>query len=367
MKRVAAFTVICLCVTCNAYAQICAAITGDFSETAGLSVRLVGGAACSVPNGGYVRWATSYELHVDVEVTGWCQTYSWHQQLGCIPSDNYDRLAEGSNLRVNNGVNGSYTVMAANNVQSYNTCGNGNCTAENSSGAPWWSASDRGTFLYTGNNFIGGGTTGIGPAYCNMATSFYAPPLTMYAARCEPKWWVSGSNVRRVAVPGSGTVDVFLDPTTFSGAETALDAAISAWNAQLSTVGINFQRVTSSCGTGPACIKVETASIGNSCGVAVGDASDPDGTIPGNLKLQLNPAWTKFSASGLERTFLHELGHFLGDGDYSNASWGCWSNSAVMHDGFDCTTTASTTLTSDDYFPPVKTTYPGGPRATCGW
>ena len=169
----------------------------------------------------------------------------------------------------------------------------------------------------------------------------------------------------RVAVPTSpDKIDVYL-PSTMSGASTALGSAISKWNSQVVATGVQFQQVGSSCGTGPRCITVEVASIG-SCGFSAWDPPTTPGIMPGGLKLQFISTWTGFTPESLERTLLHELGHFLGLGNYKSA---CNVSDAVMQPSFTCgpTSTPSVTLSANDYLPAVNSVFNGKSKKSCGF
>jgi len=163
-----------------------------------------------------------------------------------------------------------------------------------------------------------------------------------------------------------GTVDVFLDQTTMSGATSALDATITDWNSRLTGTGITFSRVSSSCGSGAHCIEVAPASLGT-CGMASWGTPDPTtGAHTGGLLLQVHSTWSTFSADSLQRTFAHELGHFLGLHNYTSA---CGSNDAAMQDTFVCSPTSAPlkTATINDYLPVGNSTYGGGPTVSCAF
>ena len=60
-------------------------------------------------------------------------------------------------------------------------------------------------------------------------------------------------------------VQVFIDLTMFAGLESALDFAITSWNDQLTSTGVQFEKTTSACGSGPACITIEEDASLVSC------------------------------------------------------------------------------------------------------
>lgn len=150
-----------------------------------------------------------------------------------------------------------------------------------------------------------------------------------------------------------------------SGATTALDAAIADWNSRISSTGIEFERVSSSCGGGPSCISVTTAQQ-SSCGYAYKEW-DATGLITGNASLRIRDDWaTLYSAQGLQRMFVHELGHFVGM-DNSNPA-ACGISDVVMQDQFDCTAASVMhTASINDYLPVTNTAYGGMPKTTCGF
>lgn len=159
-----------------------------------------------------------------------------------------------------------------------------------------------------------------------------------------------------------------LDPTSMSAAATPLDQAIQDWNNQLAGTGVVFERTGTDCGSGARCIKVAASPL-SSCGLASWDPPDPNtGLWTGGLLLELHSSWSAFSSASLQRTFAHELGHFLGLNNYMSAT-GCDVDDAVMRDDFVCGPTASpgVAITGSDALPVVKSTYGGGTKVTCGW
>jgi dual-action HEIGH metallo-peptidase len=137
-------------------------------------------------------------------------------------------------------------------------------------------------------------------------------------------------------------VQIFLDPNTLSAAGTALDGAINDWNTKVTATGVEFQRVSSSCGSGPDCITVQPVSMLGSCGWTPNSFTDSNGGFVANRFLQIDSGWRTWSSASLQRTFAHELGHSLGMDDYSvTSACDTTGNSAVMQPNFYCNPTAT--------------------------
>lgn len=153
-----------------------------------------------------------------------------------------------------------------------------------------------------------------------------------------------------------------------SAADIPLGQAIQSWNDVLAGTGVIYEKTGTDCGTGPQCVKVAVGQL-QSCGFASWDPPNSStGAFTGGLLLELHSGWSAFSAASLRRTFVHELGHFLGLDNYTTAT-GCGVDDAVMRSDFACGPTASpgTSVTASDYLPVVKSTYGGGTKTTCGW
>lgn len=190
---------------------------------------------------------------------------------------------------------------------------------------------------------------------------------TVNALKCEPIFLDDNGNVPHISPPPApDKVQVFLDPVSMSAASAALAAAVNAWNSNVSSTGITFEPVSVPCGTGPRCISVELASI-QSCGFASWDPPDPNtGAHTGGLRLRVHTSWNTWSGESLQRTFTHELGHFLGPDNYTAA---CGSDDAVMQPDFVCSPSATplTTPTVNDYLPVRSAVYGGKTKTTCGF
>ena len=126
---------------------------------------------------------------------------------------------------------------------------------------------------------------------------------------------------------------------------------------------MQFERVGTSCGAGPSCITV-TSPLQADCGFAYKEF-DANGVLTGNLQLRLRPDWSDFSPDGLQRTFVHELGHFLGLDDSSPS---CGSSDASMQPEYDCAApTVMHDVTINDYLPVQDSSYGGQPKVSCGF
>jgi hypothetical protein len=78
-------------ITARTHAQTCPAVTGDFAQNADIYVKK-SDASCTVADGGYVKSGTTYKLHTDVTVAGWCQVYSASGNQ-CVLYNTYLRTA----------------------------------------------------------------------------------------------------------------------------------------------------------------------------------------------------------------------------------------------------------------------------------
>jgi hypothetical protein len=81
--------------------------------------------------------------------------------------------------------------------------------------------------------------------------------------------------------------------------------------------------------------------------------------------ITLNSSWAGFTAEGLRRTLMHEIGHLLGLEDYATP---CNVSDAIMQPGFTCTDSGiMNAITINDRLPVAKSTYGGGTRLICGF
>ena len=85
--------------------------------------------------------------------------------------------------------------------------------------------------------------------------------------------------------------------------------------------------------------------------------------------LTIRTDWAKlpYSATGLQRTFVHELGHFLG---LDNCSTSCGVSDAAMQDEFVCNQTTPAVMadvTINDSIPVTNSTYGGNTTLSCGF
>jgi hypothetical protein len=255
-------------------------------------------------------------------------------------------------------------------------------------GHPFWASNythpvqtyDSRTTVYGGSTMsvvfpTDSGTTQLAFQTGSEPSTCYTPYLSnilwqsVNVLACAPQFMYFMGPIDHV---GPGIMDVFLDPATMSDASTALGLAITSWNAQTSLTGVTFNQVSTACVSGPDCITVEsTNTTMGYCGYSTRDAPNPStGVDTGNMVLQIWDTWdtpgAPWSQVSLERTFVHELGHFLGANDYTAA---CGTDAAVMQPNFVCgpTATPSATVTVNDYLPIGKTVYNGGTGVSCGF
>jgi hypothetical protein len=216
--------------------------------------------------------------------------------------------------------------------------------------------------VYTSVNRAGGGTIGNGAQFCNMS-GFQFPeedPITVNVLKCEPKWALdSNNNIMRIDT--SDTIDVYLPPG-MAAAGTELAAALADWE---NRVGVEFLIVSAPC-SGNSCINIAATPL-DSCGYAPGGVTNANGIRVGASTLQLDVDWSAYSAEGLRRTFVHELGHLFGLADSASAPT-CAIADAAMQDQFNCGASGvMDDVTINDYLPVTNTAYGGGTRLTCGF
>lgn len=73
-----------------------------------------------------------------------------------------------------------------------------------------------------------------------------------------------------------------------------------------------------------------------------------------------------YSSDGLQRTFAHELGHFIGLANYNSAA--CDVSDAVMQDQFNCSSqSVMKAVTINDYLPVANSVYGTKSRKSCGF
>lgn len=122
-----------------------------------------------------------------------------------------------------------------------------------------------------------------------------------------------------------------------------------------------------SCTSGANCIPVGVNPLQTTCGFTRPVTTDSSGQIISGGQIDLHSNWTSFSSSELRRTFIHEIGHHLGLGDYPPDSQ-CTANAAAMNDTYTCGGgSVMDSVTFNDHQPVKKTAYGSTPRTTCGF
>jgi hypothetical protein len=202
---------------------------------------------------------------------------------------------------------------------------------------------------------------------CFMGPLSTTTTMTVNVLKCHPQFAEdTNGNIARLA---PNIIDVFLDQSTMSGATSALDDAIANLNANQAATGVTFQRVGTPCPQpySGRCVSVEIDTDPNArCGRTSGGSVDSTGYYAGALRIYVRSDWEAYAPSGLRRTFVHELQHYMGLADYTSA--GSCSTSDAARDDFQCKqTTTLTTLTINDYLPVLRTAYGPDARSTCGW
>lgn len=332
---------------------------GSATNTASINTR----AGCTVGSGTYVKYGTTLDIHGLATVSGSCDLYGLDAHQQCSKWGTDVNAVDHLTLWKDGAVTGwTSSWQSWPHPQTFDTHSSG------STGPISDSTATVGTHTYFHHsvNNISPNCSPTAPAGVDSS-----PPIEVTVLKCEPKWLTDPNNNLRHLSPG--TVSIYLDPSSFAAAASALDAAISAWNAQMTGTGVTFIRVSSPCGTGGNCISIVPTDLSSQntplCGFSPQTATDGSGAFVSSMELQVDSLyWTIWNAASFQRTFEHELGHRLGLDDYDPA---CDStgNSAVMQNNFHCNATAtpSTTVSMNDYIPVNKTVYSGQTRATCGY
>jgi hypothetical protein len=188
--------------------------------------------------------------------------------------------------------------------------------------------------------------TNTWPTSCGFQTPVpHNQPLKVHVLTCEPKFLDSNGNIPHLAPPTSpDKIQIYVDQSSMSGINTALDAVITDLNSRVSTTGLELERVTASCGSGPRCISTVTTTSLGSCGYASWSGT-PDtitGEHTGGMSLELDGSWPTWNADSLKRTLIHELIHFMGLDNYTSA---CGINAAMIQPDFTCSSSATSAYT----------------------
>jgi hypothetical protein len=181
-------------------------------------------------DGDYINSNITCKLHVNAAVTGSCQTYV--QQGGqCQLAFLYKHTAVKTDQSVT-GYPSTPVVLGSLNVQSYDTCRNGNCTPVNTlqNGSSWATATP-GVYVYSAQNVAGGGTSGTGGQSCNMSHSYPSTnAITLHALACVSVWRLDLFN--NIVHPANyATTNVYIPPSIHNtDLDLAVQAAIAGWN-----------------------------------------------------------------------------------------------------------------------------------------
>jgi len=102
-----------------------------------------------------------------------------------------------------------------------------------------------------------------------------------------------------------------------AGAYGALSNATTAWTTALAGTGVMIVPTQVDCSGSSNCIVVQTDSALAPCGYANPTIIDPQTGVISAGTIAVRTDWySRYSSEGLERTFVHELGHFLGLQNY---------------------------------------------------
>jgi hypothetical protein len=328
---------------------------------------------CQVANGGFVKAATMYRVHIDATVTGGC-TVMVQECSGLPPVCNC--VPGGSYLR-NLGTTWFYdpvswttpfgSIVAAQNVQDIDSRVP---TGTTSTGVSW-STNVQG--LHTIESVTGWNAT---PCMLGPTTFGTDDPFEVKVLACQPNWLsehVPATTVRLYIPPGLW--DTLVGPSD----NLAASQAVGDWNDVLGGTGVTIQITDQPCGTGGDCINMSTVSptvLGNGCAdFTAGQAVS--GVISAASSMRLGDTYVANATQArLRRTIAHELAHALGMHHNScNLASSLMSAPTVCPYGCQftsvyqaCTqdTGMVTTPTPTDFFP-VQPTYGIGDKTLCGF
>lgn len=318
--------------------------------------------ACAVIDQSYAKQGVAYKVHIDANSSGGCQI---RLQQGfpnwiCVDGTYYPRALGATKLYDSTFSPTTYFgIVQPSNFSNIMHIDTTVPTGTISTGAPW------STVLYpTLGEHIITSDTNVNGTPCNLTPLHFpaAQPLRVNVLKCEPKFWN-----RHLAPPGAGNkIQLYLPTPAMDGAFTALDNARNSWNARASGTGIEFEIVRTPCGSGPACVTIQTGSPG-ACGFTDGTPDPVTQEITGNASITLDTAWASFTADGRERTFVHELGHLLGLDNYADSPT-CTVPDAAMQRQFACqASSVMHDVTVNDSIPVNSSVYGGNTKSTCGF
>lgn len=183
---------------------------------------------------------------------------------------------------------------------------------------------------------------------------------TVNVLKCKPV-----TKLAHIAQVAPGDTNKIYLPSSMAALRTDLDAAVAAWNLVLPS-DLQWEVVTSSCGTGNHCVTITADSIPGLCG-QTDTLSYPSDNLAFNMTLKLDTSWNSNTnpntSAGNRRTLMHELGHLLGLADYPS----CSDYEPSMYSPIACKGSTPAAVTVSDYLPALRTVYGGGNPAVCGW
>lgn len=353
----------CVVVSMIGFDWAAAAAQGIQWKPAGVStpdpegfITVVSPATCSdgtnaVPAGGYVRLSTQLRLDFHATVTGVCEY--WFGGVHYPQGDHVRGINAIKTWYTRPGLSAEYAPLFAPccSLQDYDTRN----PPSGGNGSLFKTTTEIGTHDVSFR-------TSAFSTNCYIPTESAVVARSFSTLRCEPKFKTDSNN--NVVHLSPTTITLAL-PSSLSGASTALQYAIDKWNGRLGGTGVALR--AGSCTSGPSCIPIAVDPQIDTCGAVTGADTDTSGAITGGAQIMLHQEWATFDATVLRRTFIHEIGHYLGLDNYLDDSV-CTTTTAAMNDKYDCPGPSTMDdVTIDDYLPVTKTVYGAAPRTTCGF
>jgi hypothetical protein len=208
----------------------------------------------------------------------------------------------------------------------------------------------------------------VNTTICNIGPSVSTKPSkTVHAVDCVPNMSTDATSGKIVRLQDNGTTYKIYPPS--GPLTTAVDAAITTWNAILTAQGINLQFERAACAVSdPTCtIVAEEPTPGNPAGCgSIGPINGHPitGYIDQSTRLRIrDDAWPQ---DYLDHAVTHEIAHLLGLGNTN-----CPVHKSMMWGGQPCgalpatTPAPATTPTPSDTYSLKKSSYGNASTFTC--